>query len=72
MIHPDVPPRIYLCRSRRCRVRGSVLVFLGQGEGSLFEPSPERPTSWCYTCGTKNGARVEYVLAPGAAPPPSP
>jgi len=53
-----VPPRLYLCG--RCK-RG-VLVFLGIGDETLYEPTKARPRAWCFVCGSKGDAKYEYML----------
>jgi len=52
------PDSLYLCG--RCK-RG-VLVFLGTGDETVYEPSATRPHAWCYVCGARDGICHEYVL----------
>jgi DNA-directed RNA polymerase subunit RPC12/RpoP len=53
------PDRLYLCG--RCK-RG-ILVFLGTGNETVFEPTANRPYAWCYVCGSKQkGIAYRRVL----------
>ena len=52
---PDV---LHICD--RCK-RG-VLVFLGTGVSNVYTPSLERPSPWCYVCGSK-ASGVAYQRA---------
>lgn len=52
------PGRLYLCG--RC-MRGAY-VFLGAGDSTVYEPSPNRPHGWCYVCGARDGLTYPYML----------
>jgi hypothetical protein len=61
-----MPDTLTLCG--RCR-RG-VLVYLGSGDQSVYQPSETRPIGWCYVCGAKGGPSVAYARRGSTMAPP--
>lgn len=54
---PALPATIRVCN--RCK-RG-ILVFLGQGDGHPYVPTPDRAEPWCYVCSDHGDPGVAYV-----------
>lgn len=44
-----MPRQITLC----IRCKRGIQIYLGEGDGSVYETSKLRQHPWCYTCGSK-------------------